>query len=346
VAATVRELASLIRGTLEGDGDLMITDARSLKQAGQGHITFLEDERQAERLQQSAASAIVVPTALAVEGRTVIRSDDPLAAFIAIVQHIRGREPAPPVGIDPRAVVHPTVTMGAGSSVQALAVVGEGTVMGARCRIHPGAVVGRNCRFGDDVVIHANAVLYDGTVAGNRVIIHANTVIGADGFGYRQVQGKHVKVPQLGYVELEDDVEIGACATIDRGTFDATRIGTGTKIDNLVMIAHNCQIGPHNILVAQVGMAGSSSTGSHVIMAGQVGITDHIHIGDQAILGARAGVACDVPPKSRYLGAPAIPEAESKRIVAGLYRLPEIRRDIKRIKAILQIEAGEEEEAA
>jgi UDP-3-O-[3-hydroxymyristoyl] glucosamine N-acyltransferase len=345
VAATVRELASLVRGTLEGDGDQMISDARSLKQAGPGHITFLEHERQVERLNDTTASAIVVPESLVLPGRTLIRTADPLAAFIAIVQHLRGREQPPAAGIDARAVVHPSAQIGPDASIQALATVGEGTVIGARCRIYPGAVIGRHCRFGDDVVIHPNAVLYDGVVLGNRVVIHANTVIGADGFGYRIQQGKHVKVPQLGNVEVGDDVEIGACTTIDRGTFDATRISDGTKIDNLVMIAHNCQIGPHNILVGQVGLAGSCSTGNHVILAGQVGIADHLHIGDHAIIGARAGVAADVPPGARYLGAPAIPEAESKRIVAALYRLPEIRRDLKRIKALLKLEEAEEEAA-
>src|SRR5205807_3439123 len=163
------------------------------------------------------------------------------------------------------------------------AAVGEGTVVGARCRLHSGAVVGRHCRLGDDVVLYPNAVLYDGTVLGSRVIIHANAVIGADGFGYRLQNGRHVKVPQLGHVELGDDVEIGACTTIDRGTFQATRIGAGTKIDNLVQIGHNCKIGRHNLLVSQMGIAGSSTTGDYVVMAGQVGIADHIHIGDRAV---------------------------------------------------------------
>src|SRR5204862_5130966 len=153
----------------------------------------------------------------------------------------------------------------------------------------PGAVVGRDCRLGDDVTLYPNAVLYDGTVLGDRVIVHGNAVLGADGFGYRFHDGRHVKVPQLGHVEVGDDVEIGACTTIDRGTFQATRIGAGTKIDNLVQVGHNCQIGQHNILVSQVGIAGSTTTGNYVVMAGQVGVADHLHIGDGASLGAQSG---------------------------------------------------------
>src|SRR5205807_1025225 len=186
----------------------------------------------------------------------------------------------------------------------------EGSILGARCQVHPGAVLGRHCRLGDDVVVYPNAVLYDGTVLGSRVIIHANAVLGADGFGYRQQSGKHVKVPQLGHVEIADDVEIGACSTIDRGTFDATRVGEGTKIDNLVQIGHNCQIGRHNLLVSQVGIAGSSSTGDYVVAAGQAGIVDHVHIGQGAVIGGQSGVSKNVPAGQRVLGAPARPERE------------------------------------
>src|SRR5207249_6229500 len=180
------------------------------------------------------------------------------AAFVTIARHLHARPEPPPHGIDPLARVHATAMVGPEASVDAFAVVGAGSVVGARCRLHSGAIVGRDCRLGDDVTLHPHAVLYDRTVIGHRVTLHANSVIGADGFGYRFQDGRHVKVPQLGWVEVGDDVEVGACSTIDRGTFGPTRIGAGTKIDNLVMIAHNCQIGRHNVLVSQMGMAGSS----------------------------------------------------------------------------------------
>src|SRR5262249_16361727 len=185
-------------------------------------------------------------------------------------------------GIDPRACVEPPARVGPDPSILPLASVGAGTVIGARCRIAAGAVIGRNCRLGDDVTVFANAVLYDDTVLGHRVIIHGNAVLGADGFGYRFQDGRHVKVPQLGFVEIGDDVEVGAGSTIDRGTFQATRGGAGTKIDNLVQVGHNCQVGRHNLFVAQVGMAGSSSTGDYVVIAGQVGVVGHVHIGTGA----------------------------------------------------------------
>src|SRR5439155_16608257 len=161
---------------------------------------------------------------------------------------------------------------------------GANSVIGDRCRIGNGVSVGANCRVGTESRLHPHAVLYDGTILGQRVVIHANSVIGADGFGYRPHNGAHVKVPQLGHVEIEDDVEIGACTTIDRGTFGPTRIGTGTKIDNLVQVAHNCQVGEHNLFVSQVGIAGSSSTGDHVIIAGLVGIVDRVHIWARAMI--------------------------------------------------------------
>lgn len=343
MAVTVRELADLVKGTLFGDGSVLISEARSLGQAQDGHITFLDSDKQARLLAHCKASAVVVPDSLPLADRTLIRVKDPLAAFIAIVQHLRGKDQPPPTGVDARAYVHPTVKLGPDCSIQPHATIGEGSVLGARCRIYPGAVIGRNCKIGDDVILFPNTVLYDNTVLGNRVMIHAGAVLGADGYGYRLQGGKHIKVPQLGHVEIGDDVEIGAGTTIDRGTFDATRIGPGTKIDNLVQIGHNCQIGPHNLLVSQVGIGGSTSTGAYVVMAGQVGVADHVHIGDQAVLGARCGVGSDLAGGVRYLGAPAIPEKEQKRIFASLFKLPEMRKDLKKVLAQLGIV---EEEAA
>jgi UDP-3-O-[3-hydroxymyristoyl] glucosamine N-acyltransferase len=321
-----------VRGQVHGDADLVISAARPLDEAQPGDITFVEDAKHALQLHACRASAAVVPAALDTNGLTVIRVADPLAAFITIVRHLHGRTEPPPCGINPRASVHPTAQIGEGASVFPFAVVGEGSIVGVRCRIHAGAFVGRHCRLGDDVTLYPNAVLYDGTVLGHRVIVHANAVLGADGFGYRLHNGRHIKVPQLGHVEIADDVEIGACTTIDRGTFQATRVGEGTKIDNLVQVAHNCKIGRHNLFVSQMGIAGSSSTGDYVVIAGQVGIVDHCHIGDRAIIGAKAGVTKDVPAGERMLGAPATPEREQKQILMTMQRLPEMRKDLRRIK--------------
>jgi UDP-3-O-[3-hydroxymyristoyl] glucosamine N-acyltransferase len=338
---SLAELAELVGGQVHGDGSVLIRAARPLGDAGPGDITFVEDARHAAQLPTCRASAVVAPLSLAGNGLAAIRVADPLAAFITIVRRLHSHPEPAPVGIDPRACVHSTAEIGPGCDVHPFANVGEYTVLGARCRVHSGAVIGRHCRVGEDVVLYPNVVLYDGTILGHRVILHAGAVIGADGFGYRAHQGRHTKVPQLGNVEIGDDVEVGACTTIDRGTFGATRIGEGTKIDNLVQIGHNCQIGRHNLLVSQMGIAGSSSTGDYVVIAGQVGITDHVHIGDRAVVGAQAGVTKDIPAGQVWVGAPARPDRETKRIVMCMEKLPEMRRDLRRIKQ--QLGLGDEE---
>jgi UDP-3-O-[3-hydroxymyristoyl] glucosamine N-acyltransferase len=332
VSATLRQLAELVQGELIGDGDLVISAAKPLGEAEAGDVTFVEDEKHAAGLSKTKASAAVVPDCLSTNGLSAIKVSDPLAAFVTIVRHLHGRVDAPTRGIDSRAAIHASAQIGPDAIISPFVVVGQDCVIGARCRLHSGVVLGRFCRLGNDVTIYPNAVLYDGTILGNRVLIHANSVIGADGFGYRTHGDRHVKVPQLGHVEIGDDVEIGACSTVDRGTFQPTRIGEGTKIDNLVQVGHNCRIGRHNLFVSHIGVAGSCSTGDYVVIAGQAGIVDHVHIGDRAVVGAQAGVTKDVPPGIRVLGSPATPEHEQKRIMMNLMKLPEIRKDVKKIK--------------
>jgi UDP-3-O-[3-hydroxymyristoyl] glucosamine N-acyltransferase len=349
VQITVTRLAELVQGRVHGE-ERIITAARPMNEAGPDDITFIENDRNLRHLKKCRAHTAVVPAALAVrrqellnsEGTplTLIEVNEPLTAFIAILRHLHGQLVESPPGIDPRAVIHPTALLGPDATLHPFAVIGEGSIVGARCRLYSGAIVGRDCRLGDDVVLHPHVVLYDGTVLGNRVIVHANAVLGADGFGYRCQGGKHVKIPQLGSVEVGDDVEIGAGTTIDRGTFQATRVGEGTKIDNLVQIGHNCQIGKHNLFVSQVGIAGSCSTGDYVVIAGQVGVADHVHIDDRAVIGARSGVVRDVAAGERLLGAPAKPESEEKRILLSLTRLPELCRDVRHMKQHLGLDRG------
>lgn len=341
MSVTVRQLAEWVRGEVLGDPELTIANARTLADAEPGDITFVETEKNLSAWNASKASAAVVPASVPVNGRPVIRVADPLMAFARIVQHLRGHPPEPAGLIHPTAEIHPAARLAPCVSVGAFAVIGEGSVIGENSVIHPGAVVGRFCKLGCDVVIHARVVLYDDCVLGDRVTIHAASVLGADGFGYRNQKGRHVKVPQLGWVEIEDDVEIGACSTIDRGTFGPTRIGAGTKIDNLVMIGHNCQIGKHNILCGQVGIAGSTTTGDYVVMGGQVGVADHIKIGAQVVVGAQSGVTADLPGNCNVFGFPAAPVHEQRRVLANLRKLPELREEVKRIKKHLGLEAGE-----
>ncbi len=336
---TVAHLAALVHGSVHGDGDRPVRAARSLQEAGPEDITFIEHERNLRLLKECKAGALVAPPAAVARlgedtraSLTLLEVADPLLAFVAIVQHLHGPPPAPPPGIDPRASIDPTATLGPDCSVMPFAVVGKNAKLGARCRIHPHAVVGDDCTLGDDVILYPGAVLYRGTVLGDRAIVHANAVLGADGFGYRFQDGRHVKVPQLGHVEVGVDVEIGACTTVDRGTFQATRVGDGSKIDNLVMIAHNCRIGRHNLIVSQVGIAGSCMTGDFVVMAGQVGVADHVTIHDRAVIGAGSGVPSDVPAGQRMLGYPCWPEREAKRILMSLANLPAVCKDVRQLK--------------
>jgi len=341
VTVTLAQLAALVHGQIHGGAAVSIGAARSVAEAQPGDITFIENEKHAHELRRSKASAAVVPLSFPLDGLPLVRVADPLAAFVEIFRHLHGRPDTPLRGIDTRAAVHPTATLGPDAGIHPLACIGEGSVIGARCQFYPGAVVGRFCRLGDDVILYPNAVLYDGTVLGDRVIVHANAVLGADGFGYRFQDGKHVKVPQLGNVEIASDVEVGACTTIDRGTFQPTRVGQGTKIDNLVQVGHNCNIGCHNLFVSQMGIAGSSSTGDYVVIGGQVGIVDHVHIGDRARIGAGSGVPGDVAADTIVLGAPVRPIREMKRILATLDKLPDMYRDLRRVKQQLGLNEDE-----
>lgn len=341
---TVRQLAEIVHGTVVGNADLVIHAASTLQEAKPGDITFVENAKYMARLPQSKASAAIVPPNTPQNGKVLIHAADPLMAFVAVVQHFQNARAPEPTGIDPRAIVDSRAKIGTEPSIQAFAAVGAETMIGNRCRLHHGVVVGRNCRIGNDVVLFPHVVLYDGTILGDRVIIHANCVIGADGFGYRFNQGRHVKVPQLSYVQIGDDVEIGACSTIDRGAFEPTLIGEGTKIDNHVQVAHNCQIGKHNLLAALVGIGGSATTGDYVTLAGQVGVADHVHINERVTAAAQSGIIRTVPAGESMFGMPARPIREQRRICAVESKLPEMRRDLLRMKKMLGMKDEEQED--
>jgi UDP-3-O-[3-hydroxymyristoyl] glucosamine N-acyltransferase len=337
VVATVEELAALVRGRVVGDGTVPIRSARPVGEAGPGDITFVENERYAKKLLASPASAAIVgphfKRATAEPALPMIEVDDPIAAFLAVRLHLVGEAKPRWVGIHPQAYVAPTAKIGKDVAIFPFAFVGDDAEIGDGCTLRPGAVVGERCKLGQDVTIHANAVLYEGVILGDRVEIHSGSVLGGDGFGYRFVDGRHVKVPQTGRVEVGNDVEIGANCTVDRATFEATRIGEGSKIDNLVMVGHNNQIGRHNLLCGQVGIAGSCRTGDYVVMAGQAGIKDQLEIGDRAVVGAQAGVHRNVPAGQSILGSPAIPLREQRRLFMMIARLPEMYRQLRELAA-------------
>jgi UDP-3-O-[3-hydroxymyristoyl] glucosamine N-acyltransferase len=256
-------------------------------------------------------------------------------AFAKVVAFFRPPYVDHHVGVSDLAVISPTAKLSADVTIHPSAVIGDDVEIGEGTTIHSGVQIMAGSKLGEKVILFPNAVLYENTVIGSRTIVHAGAVIGAYGFGYTTEDGRHKLSAQLGNVVIGDDVEIGACTTVDRGTYGATVIGEGTKIDNQVMIAHNCRIGRHNIICSQVGVAGSTTTGDYVVMAGQVGIRDHVHIGDGATLGAKAGVMNDIPAGQVYVGIPATPERQQMLIQAALMRLPELKKQIRALQRIV-----------
>lgn len=336
------ELASLVGGRLIGDANAACRGAAPLYEVSAGQITFLDGPRCVKSLIEVGAAAVVVKTPLVDAAISQIVVDEPHDAFSAIVIYFRPEAAAAPAAIHPSATIDPTAVLGSECAVEANVTIGRGVRIGDRCRLMPGVVVMDHVQIGDDCVLYPGVIVYDRTVLENRITVHAGTVLGAFGFGYKTRGGQHFRAPQLGYVHIEDDVELGACVTIDRGTYGSTRIGSGTKIDNQVMIAHNCQIGRHNLICSQVGIAGSCRTGDHVILAGQVGLKDHITLGDGAIVGAQAGVMEDLAGGQVYLGSPATSQREQMQIMAIQRRLPEMRRSIKTLERAAELNASDE----
>ncbi|MBX3441476.1 MAG: UDP-3-O-(3-hydroxymyristoyl)glucosamine N-acyltransferase [Planctomyces sp.] len=340
----VEDLAARIGCDVQGDGAQRVSDVRPLDEAGPEHLSFAAGTRPMKRIAASAAGAVIVPRKAAAgldAARTWLLSDDAQAAFIAAMLLFRPATSRGVSGISSGAYVSPSARIGRETNVFPGAYVGEGAIIGDHCDIGPGAVVGAGCRLGAFVTLHPNAVLYAGVQTGDRVIVHANAVIGADGFGYRFVDGRYEKIPHTGTVVLEDDVEIGACTTVDRGMVGATRIGAGTKLDNLVMIGHNCRLGRHNAFASQVGLAGSVTTGDYVRCAGQVGIADHLHMGRGSTLGAKAGVMDDIPEGGHYIGLPAVPEKDAFRQLVTVAKLPDLIQQVKSLtKQVAELEAA------
>ncbi len=330
--ATLAELATLVGGELVGDGQLVVHGAATLCDAEPGQITLVDASEKNQRLENCRASAVVAPRDFAPPGVPAIQVDDVHRAFARILCHFRPPHRQPRIGISPLAAVSPTAQLGPNVDVHPFVTIGDRVTIGAGSTIHSGVHIMADSQIGENATIFPNAVLYENTVVGPRCLIHANAVLGAYGFGYGFEDGRHVLSAQLGNVVLGADVEVGAGSTIDRGTYGPTSIGEGTKIDDSVMIAHNCRIGRHNMLCSQVGVAGSTTTGDYVVMAGQVGVRDHVHIGDRAVLGAMAGITNDVPEGSRMIGIPATPERDQKIKQAAFSKLPEMRRQLKQLQ--------------
>jgi len=331
---TVSELAALVGGEVfSGSGDAVIEGPAALESAGPGEISFFAHPRYAADLRTTRAAAVLVPRNFAGETPAAcIRVDDPSAAFTRITREFL-REPAPPpAGVHPSAVVHSGAQIAPGASIGEQAVVMPGAVIGPRSVVMAGGYIGTGARIGAACLLHPHAVVGHGCLLGDRVILHSGAVVGSDGFGYDTQDGRHTKIAQSGIVVVEDDVEIGANTTIDRARFGRTVIGEGTKIDNLVMIAHNVVIGKHCIVCAQVGIAGSARIGNHVILAGQAGLVGHIRIGDGAIVGAQTGVSNDIEPGARVVGSPPRPIGDWKRSIIRVDKLAELYDRVKKLE--------------
>lgn len=326
---TLHEIALLVDGTVVGDSEIEITGASTIRDAQKGDITLANDARLAGELKSSSASAVIVSGDFTPEGVSHVRVADVHKAFERIVGRFCPPWHRTKIGVSKSAQIGSSVTIGRDVDVYPNAIIGDNVIIGRGTVIHSGVVILDGTIIGEDTTIFPSVTLYENTRIGSRCIIHAGVVIGAYGFGYDTVEGRHKISAQLGYVIVEDEVHIGSCSTIDRGTYGPTVIGEGTKIDNMVMVAHNCRIGKHNLLCSQVGIAGSCSTGDYVVMAGQVGVGDHIHIGDRAVLGAKSGVMSDVPEAKDYLGIPATPIREQMHKQAALSKLPEMRKQFK-----------------
>jgi UDP-3-O-[3-hydroxymyristoyl] glucosamine N-acyltransferase len=340
-ALSLAELADLVEGRVVGSEDLKCTDALPLQDAGENHLTLVDHVKHAAKFSASRAMAAIVPRQHAeaiheATNKSAIAVDDIHASFIKAIQHLRQAKLPVYSGIDSRATVHATAVVGEHTHIGSGSTVAFGCVIGKNCRIHAGVHLMKGCRIGDDCEIFPGAVLYPETVLGDRVILHANAVLGAYGFGYRTSDGKHIRTAQLGWVEIEDDVEIGAATTIDRGTYGPTIIGTGTKIDNLVQIGHNNHVGKHNLMCAQVGIAGSCSTGDYVVFAGQTGVRDHVHIGNRVMTSAQSGVAADIEDGQTVLGSPALPQREAMQIFFASKHVPDMRKELRELRAMLE----------
>ncbi|MEX2317135.1 MAG: UDP-3-O-(3-hydroxymyristoyl)glucosamine N-acyltransferase [Pirellulales bacterium] len=336
---TLGQLAELVDGRLRGDPATPIEGAAVLSEAAAGQITLIDQPERIGQLSKTQAAAVVVPEKITCDWPAAIVVADVHAAFTKIVQHFRPPRPQRNVGVSPRAIVSSSAWIGSNVNIHPGATVDDDCEIGDDTTILSGAHLLAGCVIGREVTIGPGAVLYEDTIVGDWSIIHAGVVLGCHGFGYTQAGGRHVPTAQLGYVRIGSDVEIGAGTTIDRGTYGATTIGDGTKIDNLVQIAHNCRIGRHNLICSQVGIAGSTSTGDYVVMGGQAGIRDHVHIGAGAMLSAMAGITNDVPDKAVMMGIPATPEREQKLKQAALAKLPEMRKEFKALRtAVAELE--------
>jgi len=328
--ASLFDIATMVEGVVVGNEKLIISGLSPIDNIKTNSMVFAEGADNLRMAEESTATAILVAKHVEGVSKPVIQVANPLKAFIKLLKHFYP-EQKPAVGIHATAVIADNVVLGKNVAIAAFVVIESGSKIGDNCVIKSHVHIGHHVTIGDNTTIHPQVTIYDNCQIGARVNIHASTVIGSDGFGYTMDDGQHIKVPHVGCVIVEDDVEIGANTVVDRATLGATVIGKGTKIDNLVQIAHSVKLGQHNILCAFTGIAGSTTSGNHVIFAANVGVSDHVRIDDGVILGARAGV----PPRKHlihgniYLGNPARPKQKALEQELATTRIPLMRKNLR-----------------
>jgi len=329
---TLKEIAKFIDGVVVGDDSVVIRGVAGIKEACAGDITFLANPKYFPLIDKTGASAIVTSEDVETKHKPIIRVENPSLAFAKIVASFAPTEVTHPKGIHSSVILGKNLSLGKDVAIAAYTIIEDDVSIGDNTIIYSGCFVGHHTKIGSDTLIYPNVSIRERVSIGNRVIIHSGTVIGSDGFGFVTIKGKHHKIPQTGTVEIGDDVEIGANVTIDRARFDKTVIGSGTKIDNLVQIAHNVVIGENSIIVAQAGISGSTVLGKNVTLAGQVGVVGHITIGDNAVVMAQAGVSKSVPAETTVWGYPAKPVDVAKRVNASVQNLPRLYRAVAELK--------------
>ena len=334
---SAKDIAEALDAKIIGDDSRCVSGTEYLERASETDLGFVACQKNLKRVRNSRARLVIAPKGIESELEqfadiTFVVVAEPESAFLIVAQQLAPKYTRPEVGISPRAFIAESAVIGSGTSVYPLAYIGNDVQIGSHCEIGPGVVIEDGCVIGDHVQLNANVTLYSNVVLGNHVTIKASAVIGGAGFGYRTVDGQHQRLPHVGSVHIADDVEIGSCSVVDRAKVGQTTIERGTRIDNLVMIAHNCQIGKHNLLLSQTGIAGSSSTGEYVICAGQAGIADHVHLGDHAVIGAKTGVYKDLEGGKAFLGIPARNAVSHHREQVSLKQLPEMRSTVKELE--------------
>ena len=329
---TLKEIAELINGEVVGDEGIIITGIAGIKEAVEGDITFVANPKYLLLLKKTRASAVITSREVKNAPKPIVRTENPSVAFAKIVSLANPQTVKRLLGIHPTVILGKGVSLGKDVAIGAYTVIEDEVCIGNKTVIYAGCYVGEHCKIGEDSVIYPHVSIRENVTIGKRVVIHSGTVIGSEGFGFLTLEGKHQRIPQVGVVVIEDDVDIGSNVAIDRARFDKTFIGRGTKIDNLVHLAHNVVIGENSLIIAQVGISGSTTIGKNVTLAGQAGLTGHISVGDGAVVAAQAGVTKSVPAHTTVSGYPAKPHNIAKRVNACIQNLPKLYDTVAQLK--------------